>query len=489
MHSPPRVHLISSSPVGHDRTTHLLIRADNSHATDTVIPLQGAEYVCHATLRLDVGTDSTSSPSTSAMAAFAPYVTSLEALTHEVLGQGAFGAQDRLLAALDGQPQQELRARVAATIRKQHGAFFTGSTLSSAALSHIPRRELKLAIILDPACGAGDLLVACAKQLDVRATLDETLLAWTTQLHGFDLHQEFIRAAKLRIILTALLRGARPTGDIRIDEVLTNVRIGDGLKEEHPSATHILTNPPFHYLSTPTECTWTSGIVSAAAVFFERWTRATARTRIIGILPDVLRSGARYRQWRELIERRCSIVECKPYGAFDSVVDIDVFILHAARGKTPTPFVWTTNTRAGRTIADAFTVTVGPVVPHRDPHLGQWHPYVDTRSLPPWEQLTSVRTRRRWQGRLARPPFVAIRRTSAPRDKFRAVASIVSGREAVAVENHLIICMPLSRTVKACKQLLDYLQTPAVNSLINDAIRCRHLRTSTIGDLPWPYDD
>jgi hypothetical protein len=426
------------------------------------------------------------------MVGFAPYVTSLEALTREVLGQGTTGAKDRLLAALDGQPEQELRARVAANVRKLHGAFFTGSTLSSAALADVPQRELQRAIILDPACGAGDLLVACAKQLAVRVTLDETLLEWTKQLHGFDLHSEFIRAAKLRIILTALLRGARPTGDIHIDQVLTNIRIGDGLIEEHSGATHIVTNPPFHYINTPTECTWTSGIVSAAAVFFDRWTRTAApRTRIIGILPDVLRSGARYGQWRELIERRCAIMECKAYGAFDAVVDIDVFILHAAHkgAGANTPVPWTTSTTAGRTIADAFTVTVGPVVPHRHPPLGPWRAYVDTRSLPPWKKLTSVKTRRRWQGRVARPPFVAIRRTSAPRDKFRAVASIVSGSEAVAVENHLIICMPKARTVKACKQLLDYLQTSTVNTFINDAIRCRHLRTSTIADLPWPYDD
>src|SRR6185436_1377611 len=33
----PRVHLISSSPVGHDRTTHLLIRPDNSLAYDMPI--------------------------------------------------------------------------------------------------------------------------------------------------------------------------------------------------------------------------------------------------------------------------------------------------------------------------------------------------------------------------------------------------------------------------------------------------------------------
>lgn len=427
------------------------------------------------------------------MAPFGPYVDSLESLTLDILNRYGSATDERLLAALDGQPQRELRARVAASVRKQYGAFFTGSALSSAALAQVPQNELKRAVVLDPACGAGDLLVAFAKQLEVRRTLPETLLAWTEQLHGFDIHPEFVRAAKLRIVLTALLRGARPTEHLDLDQVLTNIRVGDGLDEVHTVATHIFTNPPFHYIDTPDECTWTSGIVSAAAVFFERWTRADlVPVRIVGILPDVLRSGARYRQWRHLIERRCSIIECQTYGAFDSVVDVDVFILHAASVKhdqTPTPFTWTPSQTPKRKIADAFSVSVGPVVPHRHPHAGPWHAYVDTSSLPPWQKLTSVPTKRQWEGRVARPPFVAIRRTSAPRDKFRAVASIVSGREPIAVENHLIICTPHSRTVRSCQQLLEHLQTPIVNRQINEAIRCRHLRTATIADLPWPYDD
>ncbi|HEY3257985.1 MAG TPA: hypothetical protein VGJ64_03955, partial [Gemmatimonadaceae bacterium] len=71
----------------------------------------------HARLATQVGRETTSRKSTSPMAAFAPYIKSLEQLTLSLVRQGRTQEIDgRLLATLDGQPQRELRALVPASL-------------------------------------------------------------------------------------------------------------------------------------------------------------------------------------------------------------------------------------------------------------------------------------------------------------------------------------------------------------------------------------
>lgn len=84
-----------------------------------------------------------------------------------------------------------------------------------------------------------------------------------------------------------------------------------------------------------------------------------------------------------------------------------------------------------------------------------------------------------------RPPFVAIRRTSGPRDRSRAVATIVRGRRAVAVENHVIVCLPEDGSIERCRALLARLRSSRTDDWLNRRIRCRRLTTSAVAGVPW----
>src|SRR3712207_255923 len=115
------------------------------------------------------------SPSVLHLGAFEPYTRSLEGLLHRLLAAGSPGADDpELLAALDGQASHRLRELVKPAILRAFGAFFTSRRLCDVAMRHIGPSLSEEAIILDPACGAGDLLLSCTQHLapgeDRRAT-------------------------------------------------------------------------------------------------------------------------------------------------------------------------------------------------------------------------------------------------------------------------------------------------------------------------------
>src|SRR3546814_2304039 len=59
------------------------------------------------------------------------------------------------------------------------------------------------ASVLDPACGAGDLLIACARSLPILPSLEETLQAWGKRLYGRDIHPELVEVAQYRLALLA----------------------------------------------------------------------------------------------------------------------------------------------------------------------------------------------------------------------------------------------------------------------------------------------
>ena len=91
---------------------------------------------------------------------------------------------------------------------------------------------------------------------------------------------------------------------------------------------------------------------------------------------------------------------------------------------------------------------------------------------------------RSFTGRVLKPPFVVIRRTSSPSDKYRASGTIVLGKKPVAVENHMIVIKPKSSTLKDCKKLLKTLKLSETNNFLNDRMRCRHLTVGVIKKIP-----
>lgn len=107
------------------------------------------------------------------MEAFRLYVAKLE----ELLGRSTRRQRDTafpkdLDAALDGQPSAELRRQVPIDVLRETGAFFTGSAMAKKALRASGLRFGADAKVLDPACGAGDLLVAMVDHLPCSADLE-----------------------------------------------------------------------------------------------------------------------------------------------------------------------------------------------------------------------------------------------------------------------------------------------------------------------------
>lgn len=402
-------------------------------------------------------------------------------------------------AALDGQFASVLRADVALPERRATGAFPTSSLLADRLVESalVPER----ACFLDPACGGGDLLLAVTRLLPVEGTLDATLRAWSARLSGRDIDPEFVNATKARLAIAA---ASRFESHDRTDSVATdlsalfpNIRVGDSLVEPMvvSSNTLVLLNPPFGYVEIPRgELSWAAGRTARAAVFLERVLGgAAAGSSIAAILPDVLRTGSRYRRWRQHIEDRVAVDLIEPIGRFDAWTDVDVFFLRlkmrdADAVVTSKPEVrWWSAGSTSRVVGDHFSVSVGAVVPHRDNNRGQWHRYLDVSQLPAWGTRDSSDLRkRRFGGTVVRPPFVAVRRTSSPNDPSRAVGTLVTGQEQVAVENHILILKPMGAgAVRECRRLLEELVLPRTSDWLNERIRCRHLTVSALRELPW----
>lgn len=426
---------------------------------------------------------------------FEVHVNGLESLATNLLKATNLAPySERIAAALDGGTSEALRRIVPILERRNRGAYFTSSRLAKQGGDFFDRPFPDDAVFLDIACGAGDLLIAIAHLLPVDKDLGRTLIDWGRRLAGFDVEPEFIRATKARLVLTAIARGAK-IGDTAIpagDELFPLIHEGDGLTKVNAikQATHIFINPPFLRVIAPNNCRWATSKVSAAAIFIDACvSNATPGTQIVAILPDVLRSGTNYRRWREHIALKATVDKAILVGKFDDWTDVDVFILRLSVVSEHIPVPeqewWGNIPTHASTLGNLFDVQVGRVVPHRDPEVGALYPYIYPRILTPWQVVRSFTHRRRFSGPTFRPPFVAVRRTSRPGHEFRAVGTVVSGREDIAVENHLLVLTPRDGMVRTCRQLLDVLRHPQTNIWLNERICCRHLTVQSVRDIPW----
>jgi hypothetical protein len=428
------------------------------------------------------------------MRPYAEYVTTLRALVTDALSRVASPDDVRIVAALDGQPGRELRRLVPLQTRRASGAFFTGSSLAKNLVAQFLHSISLDTVICDPACGAGDLLIAAADRLPIKPDLRTTLQSWSNLIRGYDIHEHFVEATRLRLVLAAIARGARTRGATpdELTSLLRGIRISDGLLGDFKDVGVVLMNPPYGGRPAPLGCSWGSGLVSDAAVFTEHLTRVIQpATKVVAVLPDVLRTGTRYRKWRREIEKRMKISTLKVVGIFDSWADVDVFAMHAetraVHNEKALPVRWWDACAAKTTLAASFDVHVGAVVPHRDPDLGPWRKYLHARTISHLEKFNVTEApSRRFDRTTVRPPFVAIRRTSRPDDLQRAVGTIIVGDADVAVENHLIVASPHSRIVRDCEKLIRVLQLQSTTEWLNERIRCRHLTVGAVADIPWP---
>lgn len=430
------------------------------------------------------------------MQGYEAYVAELSMLANRLRTEGnRAGLAQSVDASLDGQPGRRLRELVSVGDLRASGAFFTGSELATFAASKFVTPITESSVVLDPACGAGDLLVTCAKALPVAGTLGATLQRWGRQLMGGDLHSEFVAAAQLRLAILALSRGSKgsPAKLPDLQRLLPEIRVGCGQaqKDHAESATHVFMNPPFTSVEAPRGCLWRKGQVNEAAIFVDKVIHsAQAGTSIVAILPDVLRSGQGYRKWRDLVDTQCATQSIDLWGRFARWADVDVFVWSATkrasrtRDKSRSAMSWSPTTSSALSVGDQCSVSVGPVVPFRDPNRGGWAKYLHPGNAPAWGEVFEVSESKRTRVRLAQPPFVVVRRTSRPGDKHRAVGTIVRGSRAVAVENHLLILDPVSKTVRDCRMLLKSLRDTRTTSWLDRRIRCRHLTVSALRALP-----
>ncbi len=424
---------------------------------------------------------------------FTEYVESIQQLVQPTNGVTPVGWRSELAECLDGGPSRVLRAQPEQSGFKQQGAYFTGAKLAlrvaKTAVTHSGKN-----LYYDPACGAGDLLLAIACKLPLADTLQETLDEWGTHLAGCDISGDFVRLAKARLTLLAAKRcrssapfDLRPAPD-RFPKIVNANSLS--AVPRTPKVDVVVMNPPFGYTLAPADCDWASGRVNTAALFVDRAIRdARLGSHIVAILPDVLRSGTRYVPWREMVRASGTVLSERSLGQFDPWTDVDVYLLHfqrsasARRPKQPA----TPRPTPTRGIGKRFHVHVGPVVPHRHPKNGPIVPYLHARSIPGWTESSDLHEKRKFGGRLFQPPFVTIRRTSRPDEGKRAVATVILGDDPVAVENHLIVCLPKNGSTNTCRELIRRLRSPRTDDWLNKHLRCRHLTTRLVAHMPWWY--
>jgi len=428
---------------------------------------------------------------TSLFSAFEATAAKLEETASRALRGEAQITKDRLKAH-QRQIFASFRELVDLQVRRTAGAFFTGNELST----RVTRAARPSAVVLDPACGIGDLLLSHSFRLRPAQRLDDTLDQWGELLLGLELEEPLIRVARARLALAAVAHHQGQTGEggrtrRPLELLFPGLKQGDGLDagETVGRATDILLNPPYCRIQAPADCEWGAGSVTAAAVFVDRClSYAVPRSRITAILPDVLRSGSRYAAWRARVEAYASIDGIEIAGRFDSHTNIDVFVLRLtvreSRSENSPGLPWVAQS-TGLILGDYFRVSVGPLVAYRAPLKGSWHPYLDVSRATPWAEIRDPRPFRRFAGRVVQPPFVAIRRTSSPHDRQRAVATLVTGERPVAVENHLLVMEPYDGSEDTCRLALSLLASEKTTEWLNGRIRCRHLTVDSVREIPF----
>lgn len=376
--------------------------------------------------------------------------------------------------------------------RKKYGIFFSGHELAQQVASKISHLLAEGATVIDPACGAADLLIACARCYPRQATYSQTIEYWATKLAGIDLHESFLATAKFRLMLLATEYSSNPIGEYSSEELFNrfvDFHADDALQhiDRIKGYNCVVTNPPYGSVDAPEDITWASGKLQVAGLFIDKILKAAAvGQEIVAVLPDVLRSGTRYELWRTMVAEHADILSIDIVGKFDKTTDVDVFIVHLKRSDKPA-VGWEglkVNFVKSSIVSEYFNVHVGAVVPHRHEDTGKSVPYIDCSCTSGKKEVTPTKIRG-FGGTKFQPPFVAIHRTSSPDDATRLVTSIVINETPVAVENHIIVALPLDGSIQACKELVRQLKGEEVKTWLNERIRCRHLTVSAIKEIPY----
>lgn len=143
----------------------------------------------------------------STLADFEQVVRNSESAARRVLSGQRWTPSEALTAASIA---NSFRKNVEKDARKVAGAFFTGPALGASLVS----QAKPSAIVCDPACGVGDLLVPHASRMPLAKSLGETLEMWGDHLRGTEMQEGLLRLARSRLVLSAAER-APATCDAR----------------------------------------------------------------------------------------------------------------------------------------------------------------------------------------------------------------------------------------------------------------------------------
>jgi hypothetical protein len=431
-----------------------------------------------------------------------PYIAHLELLAVQLPVAQIADYTLEVTHALNGELSKTLRELVAPADLQAAGAFFTGEPMADELVASIPADSLATITAFDPSCGGGNLLLAIARRFALAPTLIETIADWSERLYGMDIHPEFVRATRARLMLLVTLRGLTEAGPDffncqapSLAASFPHLVAADSLQTTWPRVELYLLNPPFNKQIVPRWCKWATSKTSLAALFVSKCLIGAEPASLVrAILPDVLRSGSNYNKWRRHVQHLASIEAIDPLGQFDDDTNVDVFRLTLTTGGRlmEQPVIWVDNTPPAEiteTIGDRYQISVGKVVPHRDPKEGPDYPYLDVHYVKPWATIVAGEARRQYPGTAFTPPFVVVRRNSRAKDSQRATGTIIAANseqpEQVAVENHLLVLTPQNGTLAECEALLERLQNPATNEWLNTRIRCRHLTVGSVQSIPW----
>lgn len=402
-------------------------------------------------------------------------------------------SSSRAIKFVEGEADIAVEKLVPYETRSEQGIFFTADDITAKVVGSLTVEIANENSFFDPSCGAGNLLLGVAKNYPIKKDLDQTIEYWGQKFGGCDLHDSFVIAAKLRLIALAVIRHGLPSISesqlsrflSRFDRFYTCDYLQKDVGGEFDC---VVANPPFGHVLAHDGNDWSSGKTQLAAVFVDKiLSSAKQGQKIVAILPDVLRSGSRYRKWREKLEKETSRASVDLHGRFSKNVDVDVFIVSLFNlPQLPVQNIqWVpavTYDNESVKLGDLYLVRVGPVVPHRLDEGEEDFPFLCAKNAPafgvawPQEQI-------KFSGTKFLPPFVVVRRTSNPCDKNRLVTTLVKGTVPVAVENHLIVMKPFKGGVDSCLKLMKALKDPKVTSRLNDVIRCRHLTTKSISSM------
>lgn len=382
------------------------------------------------------------------------------------------------------------------SVRKAHGIFFSGHELANQVANKIAHFLKMGASVIDPACGAGDLLLACARLYPKQEDYESTIKFWRSKLGGIDLHSTFIATvtSRLKLLATESYLPSQLTKDFKATQ-FDRLLVGDAFHHINlvDSFDHIVTNPPYGYIDTPEEVVWATGKIQLAALFIDRLlSNSRQGQNIVAVLPDVLRSGTRYGKWRDWVAQRARVISIDIVGKFDKNTDVDVFIVHLECDqdegrKWPEIEVRNILDDDGFVrVEEICNVRTGPVVPHRGEETGPAKFYIDSFQTSGFNEVQPTQERK-FVATKYKGPFVVLNRTSSPDDPNRMVCTVINTKRLVLVENHLIILQPKDGRLETCRKLAKVLKEPYVKNWVNQKIRCRHLTVAVIKEIPLDW--